>query len=40
MDQERKQVVGKVQGKDVRPLPLSVNGMSRAVGDIVKVFDI
>ncbi|XWS46895.1 hypothetical protein CRYUN_Cryun14cG0107300 [Craigia yunnanensis] len=40
MDHEGKQVVKKVQGKDVRPLPPSVNGKSWAVGDIVEVFDI
>ncbi|XP_022758308.1 uncharacterized protein LOC111305234 [Durio zibethinus] len=40
MDQERKQVVEKVKGKDVRPLPPSVNGKSWAVGDMAEVFDI
>ncbi|XVF80863.1 hypothetical protein PTKIN_Ptkin15bG0109800 [Pterospermum kingtungense] len=40
MDQKGKQVVEKVQGKDVRPLPPSINGKSWAVGDIVEVFDI
>lgn len=44
MDHEGKQVVEKVQGKDVRPLPPppppSVNGKSWAIGDIAEVFDI
>ena len=40
MDHGGKQVVEKVQGKDVRPLPPSVKGKSWAVGDIVEVFDI
>ncbi|XP_022771181.1 uncharacterized protein LOC111314270 [Durio zibethinus] len=39
-DHEGKQVVEKVQGKDVRPLPPSVNGKSWAIGDIAEVFDI
>ncbi|KAK8702106.1 hypothetical protein V6N13_020475 [Hibiscus sabdariffa] len=37
---EAKRVTEKVQGKDVRPLPPSVNGKSWAVGDIAEVFDI
>ncbi|XWS31509.1 hypothetical protein CRYUN_Cryun23aG0082400 [Craigia yunnanensis] len=40
MDHEGKQVVEKVQGKDVRPMPPSVNGKSWAIGDIAEVFDI
>ena len=40
MDHEGKQVVEKVQEKDVRPLPPSVNGKSWAIGDIAEVFDI
>ncbi|KAE8692063.1 hypothetical protein F3Y22_tig00110860pilonHSYRG00021 [Hibiscus syriacus] len=35
-----KRVTEKVRGKDVRPLPPSVNGKSWAVGDITEVFDI
>ncbi|KAK8693934.1 hypothetical protein V6N13_071501 [Hibiscus sabdariffa] len=37
---EAKRVTVKVRGKDVRPLPPSVNGKSWAVGDIAEVFDI
>ncbi|XVE73038.1 hypothetical protein DITRI_Ditri11bG0086000 [Diplodiscus trichospermus] len=40
MDHEGKQVVEKVLGKDVRPLPPSLNGKSWAIGDIAEVFDI
>ncbi|KAE8704037.1 hypothetical protein F3Y22_tig00110462pilonHSYRG00556 [Hibiscus syriacus] len=40
MDHKEKQVVEKVQRKDVRPLPPSVNGKSWAVGDVAEVFDI
>ncbi|XWS36352.1 hypothetical protein CRYUN_Cryun20dG0077800 [Craigia yunnanensis] len=40
MDHGGKQVVEKVQGKDVRPLPPSVIGKSWTVDNIVEVFDI
>ncbi|KAK8711611.1 hypothetical protein V6N13_146887 [Hibiscus sabdariffa] len=40
VDQEAKLVVEMARGKDVRPLPPSVNGKSWAVGDIAEVFDI
>ncbi|XVF71895.1 hypothetical protein PTKIN_Ptkin12aG0077000 [Pterospermum kingtungense] len=41
MDHQGKQMVEKVQGKDVRPLPPSVNGKkSWAIGDIAEVLDI
>lgn len=39
IDQKGKLVVEKVQGKDVRPLPPSVNDKIWAVGDVVEVFD-
>ncbi|XP_017624744.1 uncharacterized protein LOC108468364 [Gossypium arboreum] len=39
MDHEGKQVVEKLQRKDVRPLPPSVNWKSWAVGDVAEVFD-
>ncbi|KAK8290095.1 hypothetical protein V6Z11_D07G235000 [Gossypium hirsutum] len=39
MDHEGKQVVEKLQRKDVRPLPPSVNWKSWVVGDVAEVFD-
>ncbi|XP_039003705.1 uncharacterized protein LOC120130557 [Hibiscus syriacus] len=40
MDHKGRQVVEKVQRKDVRPLPPSVNRKSWVVGDVAEVFDI
>ncbi|KAE8730665.1 guanine nucleotide-binding protein subunit gamma 1-like [Hibiscus syriacus] len=40
MDHRGKQAMEKLQGKDVRPLPPSVNGKSWVVGDVAEVFNI
>ncbi|GMI69341.1 hypothetical protein like AT4G32440 [Hibiscus trionum] len=40
VDHKGKQVMEKLQRKDVRPLPPSVSGKSWAVGDVAEVFDI